>query len=246
MDYLIGLDDTDNLESRGTGYLARQLAHYLQSDRLAQVWGVTRHQLLISPEIKYTSHNSAVCILVSADELKADNILAACRNFLTQHCASGSDAGFCFVDQNQVTSDIQDFAMRAKQQVLHKRQAAELAQASRFYLEEISGNGSGIIGALAGVGLRAGGEDGRFLWLHGLRELNGVYTVEELLTQTGIQEVRSLDGNNLPMEAQVDVGSWVRPLLRAGKAILYVEEVNENGKFRCRILTKEHIKQLSN
>ena len=246
MDFLIGLDDTDNPESRGTGYLGRQLAHNLQFEGLAQVKGVTRHQLMISPEIKYTSHNSAVCLQVLTDKRQVRQILAACVDFLSRQSASGADVGLCLATQEEVTSAVLEFARRAKHQVLHKKQAIELAQASRFYLEEISGDGSGIIGALAGVGLRASGEDGRFLWLHGLRELNGIYRVEELLTQTGIQEVRSLDGNNLPMEAQVDVGGWVRPLLRVDKAILYVEEVNENGQNRWRILSKESIKQLSN
>ncbi len=52
----VGLDDTDNKTSRGTGYLARMVAASL-SDRF-KVWGVTRHQLLVDPRVPYTSHNS--------------------------------------------------------------------------------------------------------------------------------------------------------------------------------------------
>ncbi len=54
--WLIGIDDTDNLESRGTGFRARQLAQQLQQRGLARLRGVTRHQLFVSPEIPYTSH----------------------------------------------------------------------------------------------------------------------------------------------------------------------------------------------
>ena len=52
----IGMDDTDNKTSRGTGRLARAVAATL-SEQL-EVWGVTRHQLLVDPRVPYTSHNS--------------------------------------------------------------------------------------------------------------------------------------------------------------------------------------------
>ena len=45
----IGLDDTDVLESRGTGRLAREIAHVLAQD--GSLLGVTRHQLLLHPEV---------------------------------------------------------------------------------------------------------------------------------------------------------------------------------------------------
>ena len=44
---LIGIDDTDNLESRGTGYRARMLARHLGEAQLGTVTGITRHQLLV-------------------------------------------------------------------------------------------------------------------------------------------------------------------------------------------------------
>ncbi|WP_041355139.1 hypothetical protein [Nitrosococcus halophilus] len=59
--YFIGIDDTDNRESRGTGYRARTLGAQLEEKGLAILEGVTRHQLLVSPAIPYTSHNSAAC-----------------------------------------------------------------------------------------------------------------------------------------------------------------------------------------
>ena len=46
------------LETHGTGRRARQLGEVLAADGLAEVDGITRHQLLIDPRIPYTSHNS--------------------------------------------------------------------------------------------------------------------------------------------------------------------------------------------
>ena len=62
---LIGIDDTDNLETRGTGFRARQLASGLQASALATTHGITRHQLLVDPRIPYTSHNSSACLRVT-------------------------------------------------------------------------------------------------------------------------------------------------------------------------------------
>jgi hypothetical protein len=45
----IGLDDTDTLESRGTGRLARQIAGEMHQALAVQ--GITRHQLLVDPRV---------------------------------------------------------------------------------------------------------------------------------------------------------------------------------------------------
>jgi hypothetical protein len=55
----IGVDDTDTLDSIGTGRVARGLAGYLENLGLGKSLGVSRHQLLVHDQIKYTSHNSS-------------------------------------------------------------------------------------------------------------------------------------------------------------------------------------------
>lgn len=47
MQILIGIDDTDNLESRGTGHCARQLGLSLVASNLIELQSITRHQLLV-------------------------------------------------------------------------------------------------------------------------------------------------------------------------------------------------------
>jgi hypothetical protein len=44
MHYLLGIDDTDNLESRGTGRRVRQLGDWLAANQLSVPLGITRHQ----------------------------------------------------------------------------------------------------------------------------------------------------------------------------------------------------------
>ena len=69
---LIGIDDTDNLESRGTGFRARQLGGRLAEAGLGKVRGITRHQLFVHPSIPYTSHNSSACLDVDLDDARIE------------------------------------------------------------------------------------------------------------------------------------------------------------------------------
>ncbi len=51
MRVLVGIDDTDNLDSRGTGELASELATAIDANGWGQSGFVSRHQLLIHPDI---------------------------------------------------------------------------------------------------------------------------------------------------------------------------------------------------
>ena len=80
MQYLIGLDDTDNLESRGTGHLARFMATALAQD--FQVQGVTRHQLLEDPRVPMTAKNSCAAILFEGESYPLDEIASYARKIM--------------------------------------------------------------------------------------------------------------------------------------------------------------------
>lgn len=242
MRYLIGIDDTDNLESRGTGHRARQMADFLAQKGLVQPLGITRHQLLVSPEIPYTSHNSSACLHLQANPEKENEIWQACCEFLLAESAQGSDAGLCLAKWESVSPQVCAYGQRAKQVVLTQLDAEQTAAANGIRLQGLTGTHGGIIGSLAGVGLHRDGNDGRFIWLPGMRELSGRLTVAEICARGSIEAVRPLSGVNLSFETLVDVGEWVRPILRGGQAILFVEEQNNEWH----ILSKELIKSLSN
>jgi hypothetical protein len=240
---LMGIDDTDNAETHGTGRQARQLGEKLAADGLAEVDSITRHQLLIDPRIPYTSHNSSACLLVRTAAERLPDLIAAARSFLLRESAPGADAGLCVAGRSQVTAAQRDFGQRAKREVLTMEQALDCAHREGLTLEGLTGTGGGIIGALAAVGLRASGDDGRFLWLKGIREINGVYTAEQLQQTIPIDAVQTLEGAEIPPDDRVDLGSWIRPVLKAGRAVLLVEPVDEAHVWR--VAEKERIKQLS-
>lgn len=240
MHYLIGIDDTDNLESRGTGHRVRQLADWLAENKLATPKGITRHQLLVHPQIPYTSHNSSACL--SLETQNADDLWEASREFLLRESAYGSDAGLCLAEWGMIVEEVRSFGRRAKMEVLTMLEAQQTAAMAGIQWEGLTGTGGGVIGALAGIGLHSAGNDGRFLWLPGLRELTGKHSIADVIAKGHIECVCTLDQDELSHEQIVDVGEWVRPILKNGKSTLYVEEQNHEW----RILSKERIKSLSN
>lgn len=227
--YFVAIDDTDNLDSRGTGARARQLCRELLDEGLVHaVDGITRHQLLVSPEIPYTSHNSSACL--SLDLAGAvEDLIEHCRAFLLRESADGSDAGLCVAPAEVIDAEIRRFGQRAKTEVLTQAEARVLAADRGLHLEGLTGTQGGVIGALAAAGLRAAGEDGRFLWVRGLREITGTrQRAGDLLAATGVDTLRRYGGQDIDdMDAEIDLGVWARPVLLGGRAVLLVEEAKD-------------------
>jgi hypothetical protein len=239
MRYLIGVDDTDSLDSRGTGNLVRPLAEWLQTDRLAEPHGITRHQLLVDSDIPCTSHNSSACMSIDTENVEA--VWETARDFLVLESAAGSDVGLCLGRWDTISQEVVAFGRRAKAEVLTLQEAEQAASKSHIRVAGLKGNGGGIIGALAAIGLHRDGNDGRFLWLPGLRELQGTYSVAQIYDKAQIDRVCSLDGAELSVDALVNVGQGVSPLLRGGLATLFVEE-KKHGWYA---LDRDRVKSLS-
>lgn len=244
MRYLIGIDDTDNLESRGTGFRARQLGERLGEAGIARARGITRHQLFVHPDIPYTSHNSSACLDVEAAEDALERLQGFCRDYLAEESAAGSDAGLCIARYERVADTLVEFGRSAKHTILTQAQARSVAAGHGAILEGVTGDHMGVIGALSAVGLRRGGHDGRFIWLPGVRELTGVETADRLLETTGIDAVETVDGRTVPREARVRVDPWPRPVLLHGRAVLLTQETQEDDAgYHWELLPKEAIRR---
>lgn len=244
--WLIGIDDTDDLESRGTGFRARDLARRLQERQLARLHAVTRHQLFVSPEIPYTSHNSAACLRVDLFAEHFAEVKTFCRDYLIEHSASGADAGLCITALTQVTDVVREFGRRAKVEVLRQTDTEVLAAQQGLYLEGLTGTRQGLIGALAAVGLHSSRDDGRFLWMRGVRDLApGRYTLAELRQQTAIEEFQTIQGRRIDDGTlYIRPDEWARPVLMGGCAVLLLEENHDDEPgFQWRVAAKEYIKR---
>lgn len=237
----IGIDDTDNPDTRGTGFQARQLAARLHDNNLAQTVGVTRHQLLVDDRVPYTSHNSSACLEIRTDRGR-EALMDFCRSFLLEIAAEGSDVGLCIADVEQA-KNVTAFGRSAQTSLVSQEQAQDIAGQNNILLEGLTGDRQGIIGALSAVGLYADGNDGRYIWSRGLRELaDRNMPLASLLEATNIDAVTTLEGGVLDDgRAMVELGPWPRAVRIDKKSVLLVEKLDGN---QYKVLDKDIIKSV--
>lgn len=244
IEILVGIDDTDNKETRGTGFRSRQLAGLFVQENY-QVLDILRHQLFVHPDIPFTSQNSSACLHILADDL--DKVIRISRNFLNEIAAPGSDVGLCVLKSDDVTAEIIEWGLNAKKIVLNKQDALDLASKNQIFLEGLTGTHDGIIGALAAVGLRKWGNDGRCIWLRGIeiRDIKGIYKIADLKKLVAVEEIYTV--NEIPVDENdyINIHDWFRPVIIDGKIIAFVEsEKNNNNEWK--VVSKEYIKSISN
>jgi hypothetical protein len=244
MKLLIGIDDTDNLTSRGTGYIARQLLSYLSDKNIITPEIILRHQLLVDDRIPYTSHNSSASL---KGELKGsfEETRQLCIDFLIQHSADGSDVGLCIVPEETNNKDVLvEWGNAAKTEVLSYEDALKLAEKTGVFLTGLTGEKTGIIGSLAAVGLHLSRNDGRVLWIKGLRETEGIFSSAEIKKLFQIELISTIFGEEILPQEKVYLSDWTRPVMKNGSLTLFVEHT-ENEKHEYQTASKHFIKSVS-
>jgi len=217
MQYIIGIDDTDNQESRGTGYLARTIAAALAAE--FNIHGIVRHQLLEDERVPKTSHNSSAAILLEGNSLAPAELAARIRRLMLDDFQPGSDPGLCVA--SRVPVEIVNYGQRARREFLYQHESRALADAHGIYLEGLGGTQDGIIGALAAVGLAQSGNDGRYVQVGSIRALQGPQPVSAIL-DAGIAAVQTLEG--LPVTMGMVQADKLRPARRNSQPILFVQQ----------------------
>ncbi len=213
----IGLDDTDNLESRGTGHLAREIAAAMAASY--PVLGVTRHQLLVDPSVPCTKNNSCAAIVLNVDgDVNPTVLLEQACALMLDDFQPGSDPGLCVA--HAVPAAVTEFGRRAQHELVSQDDARALAARHGLLLQGLGGDEDGVIGALAAVGLAASGEDGRYVLVGRSRELIGLQPVSALLA-AGIAAVQAPEGQLVT--AGLVQTDKLRPARRGGRPIAVVE-----------------------
>lgn len=216
----VGMDDTDTLETRGTGQLARAIAAALDNGSGGQqVIGVTRHQLLVDPRVPCTKNNSSAVIHVREDEpLDLEKVFSQVRAVMLADFVPGSDPGLCIA--REVPGAVIEFGWRAKQALVTQAEARDIATSHGIRLEGLGGDQNGVIGALSAVGLAASGSDGRYILVGCCRELRGLQPVPALL-DAGVAAVETAGGQ--PVTDGLVLTDRLRPARRAGRPVAVVE-----------------------
>lgn len=210
-------DDTDHIDApRGTGKVGRWFAEELPKG--CTLWGVVRQQLLVHPDIPYTSHNSSACAVVEApDSSVVPELVERGIAHLERHALEGSDPGICVAaEDNPNLAALIHFGRRAATEVVKQADAMAVAAATGAHLSGHGGTNDGIIGAAAGVGLTAWGWSGRFIEYNSLRDYPRDVSVRTLEDDGML--VLPIDRNVVfpGPDDIVDTASWLRPRLWGG------------------------------
>lgn len=246
MHIFLSIDDTDNLDSPGSGQLAEILTTELLAERLiSEATHITRHQLFFHESIPYTSHNSSMCFSATLPDNTLTDVITYSTRFLEDNSATGSDPGLCVAIDNGTLRrpELIDFGKRAKKTRLSKTDAYRLAQETGIHLSEHGGSGDGIIGALAAVGLRLGGNDGRFrgwlnLGLHG-----EIISAHDLCRHASIDDVVDGEGESIPKNSPVLIANTtIKTILRHHRQVLPVARSDGRGGSKWTTLTKAEVK----
>lgn len=237
MKLYICVDDTDDLtKSTSTGKIADLISSRIEElgGRLEQ--GITRHQLLLHEDIAYTSHNSSMCMVLNMEGGDLSDIMKAAEEILLANMAETSDPGLCLcrLDQVKEPDKLIAYGRRAQKEVISKEEAYRLAdEIGGIILQEYGGTGIGVIGALAGVGLRLSGCDGTFRGSKGEEYAGQTDTAGQWKKRMGIQQVVDFQGNQLRDQQQVTVEKSLKLTLLDHKKTL-VAKLQEGRYVACK------------
>jgi hypothetical protein len=243
------IDDTDSITCGSTGKLLARLIEIIEEKGWGHCSFITRHQLYVHPDIPYTSHNSSMCFIIDLDEKHHASLIDYISDFLVHESEEGSDPGLCVAVPERINNPelLITFGQKAKKAVLTKSDAYELAKSLGIHLSEHGGTGQGVIGALAGVGLRLSGNDGRFRGRLDLGEINEVLAVNKILQHKDVDLVRGLQGEMPDHDDFIRLGEKVKTVLSGGKSVLLVvpeDNAHETaGKTQWRTCSKEELRK---
>lgn len=214
MKIYICVDDTDDLtKSTSTGKIADMIAQEIIRMGGVMERGITRHQLLLHDDIDYTSHNSSMCMVIDIEGIEISRMQEAAGKVLRANMAESADPGLCIcrLDELREPELLIAYGKKAQNEVIQKQEAYELAsKIGGTVLEEYGGTGCGVIGALAGVGLRLSGCDGVFRGGKGGKFDNQTHTVAEWKQLTNIELFLDFDGNILEDSDVIKVGNQLK------------------------------------
>ncbi|MEA2034014.1 MAG: ABC transporter substrate-binding protein [Euryarchaeota archaeon] len=225
MKIFLAMDDADNLNSRGTGKLARATAAEIMKE--FHVEGITRHQLFVHEDIPFTSHNSCAVIHIEARERDdKDWLFETARECMLNDFVEGSDPGIAIACADEILPPLIAFGRDAQNIVLNQEKARGLAANLGIRLEGLGGTEDGVIGTMAGLGLAKGGNDGRYVLCGSVRNISGPANVKSLL-EAGIDAVFTIDGDIVnDGRIIIEKGKSAKPCPVDGRKILFVENID--------------------
>ena len=243
----ICIDDTDDLtKATSTGKIAQLIEQeLLRCGVVSNSEGITRHQLLLDNRIAYTSHNSSMCMKLTISQtanktwpVLLNQLAEISRQITNAEKALDSDPGLCICspDCTTKTNLLIQFGIDGQKKVLTKENAFTLAHETGVFLEELGGDGAGVIGALCGVGLRLSGYDG---WFRGKINLDDYGISSEKVSAAELAEKLHLpvfiDGAQhlAAGDEMVDLSAGIKALLWKHQWAIVIKNIDNSDLYQA-------------
>lgn len=224
---IICVDDTDDLtKDTSTGRIAEAVMRVVDVLGCRILQGITRHQLLIHEKIDYTSHNSAMCFAAKATGIEIKKIIDASELVIRKQMAASSNPGLCvcMIEELRDPEKLIAFGKRAQTELILKEEAYKTAAAvGGTVLREYGGTGAGVIGALAGAGLRLSGCDGLFRGSKQYGPGTQIKNAAEWKKLLRIEKIFDTDGTELDDTAVIELDGKIKLALLEHKPALIVK-----------------------
>jgi hypothetical protein len=230
MNYLVCIDDTDMPGTKGTGWLVQELCEKIVDRGWGNCSPISRHQLFVHEDIPFTSHNSSMCFEIGLENRDMESVIAFMADFLEIRSEKGSDPGLCVAKLDDLLNQrpLIEFGQMAKKAVTSKQVAYDLALQTNIHLSEHGGTGDGVVGAVAGIGLRLSGNDGRYRGWHHLGMPGNIVPVGTLCNFPFIDQLVTKNGTMLTEEMAVSIGSEKTKTVRMGSNQVVVVVENDS------------------
>jgi hypothetical protein len=233
--------------TKGTGWLVQGLCEQIETLGWGRCSAISRHQLFVHEDIPFTSHNSSMCFEIALENKPMEPVIDFMADYLETCSQKGSDPGLCVakLDSRLARKELIAFGKMAKQAVTSKAVAYDLARQAGIHLSEHGGTGDGVVGAVAGVGLRLSGNDGRYRGWYHLGLPGSIVRVDTLCDFPFIDQLVTRTGTVLSTEMSVSIGSEKTKTVRMDNKQVVVVLRNEDAEktgVEYRTITKQEAK----
>ncbi|MGI5879538.1 MAG: hypothetical protein ACOX6L_02935 [Syntrophomonadaceae bacterium] len=225
MQIIVAIDDSRRIDGGGGGENASLLAEVINERH----WGVSsrpsRHRLYPHPETGYRRHNTARSFSADIVEEALPEFIEYACNIIKDNSVPDSNTGLVIIipEKLEEPDKLISFAYQAKESIVTKNEAMLMENKDGIYIFPLCGDGKGVIGALAGAGLRITGNDGQFRGKLKLGNGEGyIATVQEIIAKTYVEQVKNMDFEILDENETVRMGEKVKVVLLDNKYTLMV------------------------
>ena len=170
-----------------------------------------------------------MCFEAWLTESQKQSVLDFALRLLERKSAPSAEPGIAAAFEKDILSaqELISFGKSAKEIFLSTERAFETARKQNVFLKELKSGARGVIGALAGIGLRLSGNDGKIRGKFELKESN--LSVAELLRLNFIEAVADKNLKPLSPNERVNLIGALKPVFLDFKATLLVKKESSGG-----------------